>query len=69
MYLYIYLCVYGSFSFVGSKAHKKEPALFAHSMWVHSGPRLYIDDCYQSQICLLCHTADMSAVPHSKHVC
>ena len=32
MYVYIYLCVYGSFSFVGSKAHKKEPALFPHSM-------------------------------------
>ena len=39
MSTYIYIYIYGSFSFVGLKAQKKECALWSHSMWVHSGPK------------------------------
>ena len=49
-YIYIYaycIHVYGSFSFVGLNANKKECALWSHSTWVHSGHGIYIDDSYQ----------------------
>ena len=77
-------CIYCSSSFVNVKAHKTQCALLASKTWLHTGPWVYIDDCYPKarplslgtsiaagihSHSLLCHTAGISAVAYSRHVC
>ena len=70
IYIYIYICIYiytaASHKFVVPKRTPPPRMTPDDTAWaIHGSPRVHI----RQQTCLLCHTADMSAVGRSRHVC